>query len=101
MNTNDNIIDKLKYIGLDLDNIPKSIKEFKPLDYRPSRYNDEHTYKVYRYINVNDIQILLTKANRLSSITEKYRKGSSSICLFGFRIRRKYRKTHKIFIDGV
>lgn len=73
MDTNENIIDKLKYIGLDLDNIPEKIKEFKSLDYRPSKYNDEHTYKIYKYIDVNDIQILLTTANRLSTITEKYR----------------------------
>ena len=74
MNTNDNIIDKFKYIGLDLDNIPKLIREFEPLDYRPSKYNDEHMYKVYKYVNINDIQILLTPTNRLSDISEKYGK---------------------------
>lgn len=79
MNTNDNIIDKFKYLGLDLDNIPKKIKEFEALDYRPSKYNDEHIYKVYKYININDIQILLTPTNRLSNIMEKYRKSSSSL----------------------
>ena len=73
LDTNDNIIDKFKYIGLDLNNIPESIKKFEPLDYRPSKYNDEHVYKVYKYINVNDIQILLTPTNRLSNITQKYR----------------------------
>lgn len=100
MNTNDNIIDKLKYIGLDLDNIPDFIENFKALDYIPSKYNDEQVYKVYKYINVNDIQILLTKANRLSSITEKYRKSSSSLCIFKSKRRRKYRKIYKIFING-
>lgn len=79
MNTNDNITDKFKYIGLDLDNIPKFIKDFEPLDYRPSKYNDEHVYKVYKYININDIQILLTPTNRLSDISEKYRKSSSTL----------------------
>ncbi len=73
MNTNDNIIDKFKYLGLDLASIPELIREFEPLDYRPSKYNDEHLYKVYKYINVNDIQILLTPTNRLSDISEKYR----------------------------
>ena len=82
MSTNENIIDKLKYIGLDLEDIPECIREFKQLDYRPSKYNDEHVYKIYKYINVKDIQILLTKANRLSSITEKYRKSCSSFCIF-------------------
>ena len=79
MNTNDNIINKFKYIGLDLDNIPKFIKDFEPLEYRPLKYNDEHVYKVYRYVNINDIQILLTPTNRLSDISEKYRKSSSTL----------------------
>lgn len=79
MNTNENIIDKLEYIGLDLSNIPDRFKKFKPLEYRPSKYDDEHTYKVYRFINVSDIEILLTKANRLSSISEKYRQSSSTL----------------------
>ncbi len=85
METNDNISYKFDYIGLDLDNIPKVIKEFKPLDYRPSKYDDEHTYKVYKYVNVNDIQILLTPTNRLSDISEKYRKSSSSLRIFSAR----------------
>ena len=74
MNTNDNIINKFKYIGLDLDNIPKFIKDFEPLEYRPSKYNDEHMYKVYKYVNIKDIQILITPTNRLSGIAEKYGK---------------------------
>ena len=74
MDTNDNIIDKLKYIGLDLSSIPDRFKEFKPLEYRPSKYDDEHTYKIYRFVNVSDIEILLTKANRLQGISEKYGK---------------------------
>lgn len=82
---NKNIIDKLKYIGLNLEkDIPESINNFKILDYRPSKYNDEHIYKVYKYINVKDIQILLTPTNRLNDITDKYRKSSSTLCIFRF-----------------
>ena len=74
MDTNENIINKLEYIGLNFDDIPDAIRNFKPLDYRPSKYDDEHTYKVYKYVNVGDIQILLTKTNRLCDIREKYKK---------------------------
>lgn len=74
MDTSEKIIDKLKYIGLDLGNIPEFIKDFKELDYRPSKYNDEHLYKVYKYIDISNIQILLTPTNRLSYISEKYGK---------------------------
>lgn len=74
MNTNENIIDKLKYLGLDMEEIPEAIKRFRPLEYRPLKYNDEHIYKVYKYLDVKDIQILLTPTNRLCSIIEKYKK---------------------------
>lgn len=76
--TNDNIKAKLEYIGLDLNNIPEILKDFRPLDFRPARNYDEKTYKVYKYIKVKDIQILLTPTNRLSDIEEKYRESSSN-----------------------
>ena len=100
MNTNENIVNKLKYLGLDLESIPDSIKEFTPLDYRPSKYNDEHNYKVYKYIPIKDIQILLTPTNRLCDISEKYRQSSSPMWIFNTRKRRKYRKTYKVFSNG-
>lgn len=74
MNTNENIIDKLKYLDLDMEEIPETIKRFRPLEYRPLKYNDEHIYKVYKYLDVKDIQILLTPTNRLCNIIEKYKK---------------------------
>lgn len=73
LDTKDNIIDKLKYIGLDLNSIPEFINKFEPIEYRPSKLDEEHIYKVYKYINVDDIQILLTPTNRLDNIVEKYR----------------------------
>lgn len=75
MNTNENVINKLKYIGLNFEeDIPDIIKDFRVLDYRPSKYNDEHVYKIYKYLNVKDIQILLSPTNRLCDIVEKYKK---------------------------
>ena len=82
MDTNKNIVKKLEYLGLNLDDIPEKIKNFEPLEYRPSKLGDEHKYKVYKYINVCDIEILLTKTNRLNSISEKYRKCCSFVCFF-------------------
>ena len=82
MDTNEDIIKKLEFLGLDLDNIPEKIKKFESLEYRPSKYENEQKYKVYKYVNVCDIEILLTKANRLSTISEKYRKSCSVIWIF-------------------
>ena len=73
---NETIKEKLEYLGLDLDKIPKSIKQYKPLEFRISKFYDEKHYKQYRYVPVKDIQILLSPTNRMDEIEEKYKKAS-------------------------
>ena len=68
------ILENLKYIGLDLENIPDFLLNYKDVDYKPTRAYEQTEFKVYRYINLKDIQILLTPTNRLNSISEKYSK---------------------------
>lgn len=70
---NNNIKEKLEYIGLDLENIPKELKEYKPLEFRIPKFYEEKQYRQYRYIPVKDIQILLSPTNRLDEIEEKYK----------------------------
>lgn len=79
-NTNENDIEsKLEYIGLDLENIPSFLKDAKEIEYRPIKVNEENTYKIYRYIPISNIEILLTPTNRLNTIKEKYTKASKLI----------------------
>ncbi len=73
---NETIKEKLEYLGLDLDKIPRSIKQYKPLEFRIPKFYDEKQYRQYRYVPVKDIQILLSPTNRLDEIEEKYRKAS-------------------------
>lgn len=68
------IAEALEYLELDLDNIPANLKKFEALEYRVPRFYDEKQYKQYRYIDVNDIQILLSPTNRLTDLNEKYKK---------------------------
>lgn len=70
---NNSIKEKLEYIGLDLENIPEELKEYKPLKFRIPKFYEEKQYKQYRYIPVKDIQILLSPTNRLDEISEKYK----------------------------
>ncbi len=77
--TNENqkaIEEKLKYIGLDLEKPPKFLTEFEPLNFRPIQSYDEKIYKVYRHINVQDIEILITPTDRLMNLKEKYKLAS-------------------------
>lgn len=70
----DKFAEKLQYIGLDLDAIPEFVKEYKELEFRPSRQCNDREYTVYQYLPINQIQILLTPTNRLVDIKEKYAK---------------------------
>ena len=73
---NETIKGKLEYLGLDLDKIPKSIKQYKPLEFRIPKFYDEKQYRQYRYVTIKDIQILLSPTNRMDEIEEKYKKAS-------------------------
>ena len=73
MNT---IEEKLKYLGINLSRIPKSLKEFEPLEFRIPKFYDDKQHRQYRYVSVKDVQILLSPTNRLDSLEEKYKKSS-------------------------
>ena len=66
--------EKLRYIGLDLNRVPKNILHTHKLNFKVLKGYDEKQHRQYRYINVKDIDILLTPTNRLNELKEKYEK---------------------------
>ncbi len=72
----DKLKEKLDYIGLNLEKIPKFLKEFTPFSFRPLKAYDDMGYKVYQYVDVTDIEILLTPTDRLTNLNEKYKLSS-------------------------
>ena len=73
---NEEIKEKLEYLGLDFEKIPKNIQKFEPLKFKPSNISEESKYKQYRFLPVKDIQIILSPTNRLDDLKEKYSKAS-------------------------
>lgn len=71
---NNNLTDKLDYIGLNLDKIPKFITEVVPLNYKSSPMMNDNEHKIFKYIPIHEIQILISPTNRLTDIKEKYSK---------------------------
>ena len=68
--------DKINYIGFELEEVPEFLKEFEPLNYRVPKVYDETTYKVYKYVKVKDIEILITPKDRLDELSERYKLAS-------------------------
>ena len=76
-NTKENskvIEQKLKAIGLDLDKIPKSLLNVEKIKYKPLKIYEENNYKIYRYVDVKDIEILITPVDRLDDLNVKLKK---------------------------
>ena len=70
------IKNKIGYIGFELEKVPDFLKEFEPLEYRVPKVYDETTYKVYKYVKVKDIDILITPKDRLDDLAERYKLAS-------------------------
>ena len=75
------IQEKLDYIGLDLEKIPKMLQEYTEINFRTLKGYDEKKYKQYRFIPVKDIEIMLSPTNRIESIKEKYEK-AMPLCFY-------------------
>ena len=70
------IKNKLEYIGLNLEEIPETLKLVEDLQFKPNTGFDEKKYRQYRFVSPKEIQILLSPTNRLDDIKEKYSKAS-------------------------
>lgn len=73
-NKNQEIKKKLEYIGLNLEEIPETLKLVESLHFQPNAGIDEKKYRQYRFVSPKEIEILLSPTNRLEDIKEKYEK---------------------------
>ena len=64
--------EKLDYLGLDLQKVPEELVEYQNLNYKIIKNYDEKQYKQYRFVDVKNIQIMISTSNRLNSVKEKY-----------------------------
>lgn len=61
----------LEYIGLNLEKIPKELQSQETLHFY--NYSSSNTYKVYDYISVHDLEILITPLDRTAELKERYK----------------------------
>ena len=66
---------KLKYLELNLKNIPEYLYDFHPLEFNISRLSNDKDHKVFRYVPIDKIEILLTPHLRSDPVREKYSDG--------------------------
>ena len=73
-NKNQEINKKLEYIGLNLQEIPETLKLVEDLEFKPNVGIDEKKYRQYKFVSPKEIEILLSPTNRLQDVKEKYAK---------------------------
>lgn len=66
---NENLI--LENVELDLQKIEKCFEKIEPVDIRNIEIKSEKDYKVYKYVSIKDINMLLTNSLRLDEPTKK------------------------------
>lgn len=97
-NKNEEILKKIEYLGLDLDKLPDTITNFEDLEYRVPKLYEENKYRQYRYIDVKDIQILISPTNRLDDLEEKYKLASPLADYLDNKTEENYEK-HTKFLN--
>ena len=85
--------DVLEYIGLDLENIPQKLLKSEPIHF--SDFSNSNVYKVYDYVSVHDLEILITPLDRTAEIRERY-KTAKPLSAY---LQADDRKTKEIFND--
>lgn len=68
------IEEKLKFIGLDLEKVPQSLLNVEKIKYKPLKTYEDNNYKIYKYVDVKNIEILITPVDRLDDLNDKLKK---------------------------
>ena len=85
--------DVLEYVGLDLENLPEELESKSSIHMQ--NYSGSNTYKVYDYISVHDLEILITPLDRTAELKERYKYAKT----LEEYLRADDQKTRKIFMD--
>ena len=67
--------DVLEYIGLDLENVPQVLLNSSPIHF--SDFSNSNEYRVYDYISVHDLEILVTPLDRTDELRERYKQAKT------------------------
>ncbi len=65
---------KLDYLGLDLDDVPDGLTTFHPLNYNVTRLTNDKDHRVFRFVPIDKIDILVTPCLRTDPLKDKYAK---------------------------
>ncbi len=65
---------KLNYLNLDFENIPDEVIDYSPLNFNVSRLSNDKDHRVFKFIPIDKIDILITPCLRTDPLRDKYSK---------------------------
>ena len=68
---NNEIIDKIKYLGMDIENINSVLSNKETKGYKLQKNIEEKIFKQYKYVPIKDIQIFISTENKKENIEKK------------------------------
>lgn len=81
---NDELQEKFDFLGLKLGKLPKFISESVMPTFNTSRLNNDKDLKVYKFVPINQIEILLTPCLRSDNIKKKYAEAMPLRCFLNY-----------------
>ena len=72
--------DVLEYIGLDLQNIPQTLLKEESIHF--SDFSNSNVYRVYEYVSVHDLEILITPLDRTAIFAKDIKQQSHYLLIY-------------------
>ena len=70
---NNEIIEKIKYLGIDIQNINSILSNKDTKGYKLQKNIEEKVFKQYKYVPIKDIQIFISTESKKESIDKKFK----------------------------
>lgn len=83
------------YLNWDLKKIPKTLQNKDNIDIKASEIKNEKNYKVYKYVSVKDINIVMTNTRRLDEPSVKIEKMND----LSFYLNKKNEEEYREFVN--
>jgi len=64
----------LQYLKLDLDNVPDVLTDYDAVNFNVARLSNDKDHRIFRYVSIDQIEILVTPCLRTDPLRDKYSK---------------------------
>lgn len=92
---------KLQYIGLNIEKVPSCLSKKETIKFRANKTYDDTSYKIYKYIDIREIEIFITPSDRMEDLNQKFKKADYLVNYIKSENEKEIEdfSKHTIFLD--